>query len=274
MIKVRRKKSPPIRKKVCRSLLMMTHSPLVRIDCILICQVSITAIGGKCQRLALTVLSDHVETFQPMQSTPGTTSRVLSEIPISSPILAQSSVAYDFELNYDLQEDIETVNSIMNAAFKKHKVKLHKHFKSFGSKDEALQHRYGDTSVENWIACYAKGGTPTAVDLFSKTHHKKNGEGWVSDVAREIMRRWWISNPNQLLSLEHQKMLTFLLKSLGKRSGYVRGLGRSVKPIAASSSTVSIQRDLELVHELEAAKATIEELKSRQSNYDNLKNQQ
>ena len=28
-------------------------------------------------------------------------------------------------------------------------------------------------------------GTPTAADLYSKTHHKKNGEGWVSDVARE-----------------------------------------------------------------------------------------
>ncbi|KAB1201129.1 hypothetical protein CJ030_MR0G004798 [Morella rubra] len=28
-------------------------------------------------------------------------------------------------------------------------------------------------------------GTPTVADLYSKTHHKKNGEGWVSDVARE-----------------------------------------------------------------------------------------
>ncbi|KAB1207369.1 hypothetical protein CJ030_MR7G017448 [Morella rubra] len=61
---------------------------------------------------------------------------------------------------------------------------------------------------------------------------------------------------------------------LGTRSGYVRGLGHSVKPIAASSPTVSVQRDPELVRELEAAKATIEELKTRQSEYDNLKNQQ
>ncbi|KAB1216595.1 hypothetical protein CJ030_MR4G007131 [Morella rubra] len=59
---------------------------------------------------------------------------------------------------------------------------------------------------------------------------------------------------------------------LGTKSGYVRRLGHSVKPIAASSSTVSIQRDPELVCELEATKATIEELKSRQSKYDNLKN--
>ena len=51
----------------------------------------------------------------------------------------------------------------------------------------------------------------------------------------------------------------------------MRGLGRSVKPIAASSSTMSIQRDPELVRELEAAKATIEEVESRQSEYDNLK---
>ncbi|KAB1212602.1 hypothetical protein CJ030_MR5G022569 [Morella rubra] len=115
----------------------------------------------------------------------------------------------------------------MNAAFKNHKAKLHKHFKKFGSKDEALQHRPVDTSVENWIACCElfsqpsyqersrintnnrakvkvhhtdgsrpfvwhrkklqdpKVGTPIAVDLYSKTHHKKNGEGWVSDVAKE-----------------------------------------------------------------------------------------
>ncbi|KAB1212967.1 hypothetical protein CJ030_MR5G005113 [Morella rubra] len=61
---------------------------------------------------------------------------------------------------------------------------------------------------------------------------------------------------------------------LGTRSGYVRGLGHSVKPIAASSSTLSIQRDPEIVHELEATKATIKELKARQSEYDILKNQQ
>ncbi|KAB1226455.1 hypothetical protein CJ030_MR1G014162 [Morella rubra] len=216
------------------------------------------AIGGKRQRSALTVSSNHLETSQPMQSTPGTTSRERD----------------DFELNYDQQEDRETVNSIMNAAFKNHKAKLHKHFKKFGSKDEALEHRPADTSVENWIACcelfsqpsyqersrinttnraklkvhHTGGsrpfvwhrkklqdpeiGTPTAADLYSKTHHKKNGEGWVSDVARENY------------------------------------------PIAASSSTMSIQRDPELVRELEAAKAIIEELKSRQSEYDNLKNQQ
>ncbi|KAB1215821.1 hypothetical protein CJ030_MR4G010965 [Morella rubra] len=121
----------------------------------------------------------------------------------------------DFELNYDRQEDRETVNSIMNAAFKNHKAKLYKHFKKFGSKDEALQHRPVDTSVENWIACcelfsqpsyqersrintnnraklkvhHTGGsrpfvwhrkklqdpevGTPTAADLYSKTHNKK-----------------------------------------------------------------------------------------------------
>ncbi|KAB1213184.1 hypothetical protein CJ030_MR4G013688 [Morella rubra] len=58
-----------------------------------------------------------------------------------------------------------------------------------------------------------------------------------------------------------QKDVDIFTQVLGTRSGYVRGLGRSVKPIAASSSTLSIQRDLEHVRELETAKATIEELK-------------
>jgi hypothetical protein len=73
---------------------------------------------------------------------------------------------------------------------------------------------------------------------------------------------------------EAPKDVDVFTQVLGKKPGYVRGLGRSVKPIIASSSTMSIQRDPELLRELEAAKATIEELKSRQSEYDDLKNQQ
>ncbi|KAB1212393.1 hypothetical protein CJ030_MR5G020700 [Morella rubra] len=82
------------------------------------------AIGGKRQRSALTISSNHVETSQPTQSTPGTAPRVSDETPLNSPPLAQSSVAYR-----------EAVNSIMNEAFKNHKAKLHKHFKKFGIMD-------------------------------------------------------------------------------------------------------------------------------------------
>ncbi|KAB1200818.1 hypothetical protein CJ030_MR0G006177 [Morella rubra] len=238
-----------------------------------------------------------------MQSTPGTTSRVLSEIPISSPILAQSSVASTTPAKRGSGKSRGVIFAKVRASGKMPVSIPDGHRGTDGDESSRLATLIWNTDLKcsefyisgsvYWYTTGgsrpfvwhrkklqdAKGGTPTAADLYSKTHHKKNGEGWVSDVAREnyfydCRRRWWISNPNQLLSLEHQKMLTFLLKSLGKRSGYVRGLGRSVKPIAASSSTVSIQRDLELVRELEAAKATIEELKSRQSEYDNLKNQQ
>ncbi|KAB1199529.1 hypothetical protein CJ030_MR0G021698 [Morella rubra] len=139
--------------------------------------------------------------------------------------------------------------------------------------------------VENWIACcelfsqpsYQQDpevGTPTAADLYSKTHNKKNGEGWVSDVARENYEKMVEIQSQSTTESGAPKDVDIFTQVLGTRSGYVRGLGRSVKPIAASSSTVSIQRDPELVRELEAAKATIEELKARQSEYDNLKNQQ
>ncbi|KAB1209984.1 hypothetical protein CJ030_MR6G020128 [Morella rubra] len=222
----------------------------------------------------------------------------------------------DFELNYDRQEDRETVNFIMNAAFKNHKVKLHKHFKKFGSKDEALQHRPADTFVENWIACCElssqpsyqdrsrintnnraklkvhhtsgsrpfvwhrkklqdpEAGTPTAADLYSKTHNKKNGEGWVSDVARKNYEKMMEIQSQSTTESGAPKDVDIFTQVLGTKIWLCERFGRSVKPIAASSSTVSIQRDPELVCELEAAKATIEELKSRQSEYDNLKNQQ
>ncbi|KAB1221440.1 hypothetical protein CJ030_MR2G013164 [Morella rubra] len=188
MMKVRRKKSPPMKKKVCQFLLMMTRPSMKRIDCALICQA-----------------------------------------------------------------------------------KLHKHFKKFGSKDEALQHRPADTSVENWIACCELFSQPSYQERSRintnnraklKVHHtggsrpfvwhrkkfktprlerqqlqiyivrriiKKMVKGGCLMLLGKIMRRWWKSNPNQLQSQEHQKTLTFLLKSLGL---------------------------------LEAAKATIEELKA------------
>ncbi|KAB1223306.1 hypothetical protein CJ030_MR2G024664 [Morella rubra] len=150
----------------------------------------------------------------------------------------------------------------------------------FGSKDEALQHRYGDMSVENWIACCElfsqpsyqvhhtggsrpfvchrkklqdpDGGTPTAADLYSKTHHKRNGEGWVSDVARDNYEKMVDIQSQSSIESRAPKDVDIFTQVLGKRSGYVRGLGRSVKPSAASSSTLSIQRDPELLRELEA----------------------
>ncbi|KAB1227066.1 hypothetical protein CJ030_MR1G009585 [Morella rubra] len=102
----------------------------------------------------------------------------------------------DFELNYDRQEDRETVNSIMNMAFKNHKAKLHKHFKKFGERSrinttnraKLKVHHTGGSRPFVWHRKKLQDpeiGTPTAADLYSKTHHKKNGEGWVSDVARE-----------------------------------------------------------------------------------------
>ncbi|KAB1206056.1 hypothetical protein CJ030_MR7G009285 [Morella rubra] len=133
--------------------------------------------------------------------------------PFGTPTWAKVSNSVKEYIKEHVLEDRETMNSIMNAAFKNHKAKLHKHFKKFGSKDEALEHQPADTSVENRIACcelfsqpshqvhHTGGsrpfvwhrkklqdfevGTPTAADLYSKMHHKKNGEGWVTDVARE-----------------------------------------------------------------------------------------
>ncbi|KAB1213517.1 hypothetical protein CJ030_MR5G003413 [Morella rubra] len=156
----------------------------------------------------------------------------------------QGACLDDFELNYDRQEDRETVNSIMNAAFKNHKAKLHKHFKKFGVR---MKHWNIDQQIPR-----PEIGTPTAADLYSKTHHKKNGEGWVSDVARENYEKMVEIQSQSTTESGAPKDVDIFTQVLGTRSGY----------------------GSELVRELEAAKATIEELKSRQSEYDNLKNQQ
>ncbi|KAB1227119.1 hypothetical protein CJ030_MR1G001052 [Morella rubra] len=116
----------------------------------------------------------------------------------------------DFELNYDRQEDRETVNSIMNAAFKNHKAKLHKHFKKFGSKDEALQHRPADTSVENWIAC---------CELFSQPSYQERSRINTNNRAKLKVHHTggsrpfvWHRKKLQGPRLEHQQLQIYIEK--------------------------------------------------------------
>ncbi|KAB1217398.1 hypothetical protein CJ030_MR4G020923 [Morella rubra] len=258
------------------------------------------AIGGKCQRSALTVSSNHLETSQPMQSTLSTTSRaptVSAETPITSPGLAQSSVASTTPAKRGCGKSRRVIFAKVQGNVRMHApfgtstwAKVSNSIKEY-IRERVLERSRINTTNRAKLKVHHTGGsrpfvwhrkklqdpeigTPTAADLYSKTHHKKNGEGWVSDVARENYEKMVEIQSQSTTESGAPKDIDIFTQVLGTRSDYVRGLGRSMKPIAASSSTMSIQRDSELVRELEAAKATIEELKSRQSEYDNLKNQQ
>ncbi|KAB1199528.1 hypothetical protein CJ030_MR0G021697 [Morella rubra] len=139
------------------------------------------AIGGKRQRSALTISSNHVETSQPTQSTPGTAPRVSDETPLNSPPLAQSSVACNcFMKSNDIFLMISRLWMLLHLQERSRintnnraKLKVH----HTGGSRPFVWHRKKLQDPEV--------GTPTAADLYSKTHNKKNGEGWVSDVARE-----------------------------------------------------------------------------------------
>ncbi|KAB1206499.1 hypothetical protein CJ030_MR7G000045 [Morella rubra] len=161
---------------------------------------------------------------------------------------AKVRASNDFELNYDRQEDRETVNSIMNAAFKNHKANYTNILRSSGERSRI--------NTNNKVK--------------SKAHHIGGSRPFV--WHRKKLEKMVEIQSQSTTESEAPKDVDIFTQVLGTRSGYVRGLGHSVKPIAASSSTLSIQRDPEIVHELEATKATIKELKARQSEYDILKN--
>ncbi|KAB1209611.1 hypothetical protein CJ030_MR6G005973 [Morella rubra] len=213
-------------------------------------------IGGKRQRSALTVSSNHVETSQ--QSTPGTVPRVSDETPLSSPPLAKSSVASTTPAKRGREKSrgvtFAKVRANGNCFMKSNDVFL--------------------MISRLWMLLHSQEHSRINTNNRAKLKVQHTGGSKPFVWHRKKLKKMMEIQSQSTTESGAPKDVDIFTQVLGTRSSYVRGLGRSVKPIAASSSTLSIQRDLELVRELEAAKATIEELKARQSEYDILKNQQ
>ncbi|KAB1222935.1 hypothetical protein CJ030_MR2G019454 [Morella rubra] len=180
-----------------------------------------------------------------------------------------------FDLDYTRHEDVRTVVETMMTARRTHRNRMHAYFKKFPSKEAALLKPHPDTTEEQWKelcdlftsetfmkrseqnkknrskltvnhaagsrsfqrtrACMKnqESGNINPTELYKKNYTNKDGI-WTSEGAREIY-------------------------ILGKKSGYVRGLGRAVKP--PPSSTLTTQSS-DLQHQLAKARDEIEAMRA------------
>ncbi|KAB1203469.1 hypothetical protein CJ030_MR8G006647 [Morella rubra] len=136
-----------------------------------------------------------------------------------------------FDLDYTRQEDVRTVVETMMTARRTHRNQMHAYFNKFPSKEAALLKPHPDTTEEQW---------KELCDLFT------------SEAFMERMDAF-----QHQCDLERKTYTEIEVYSeiLGKKSGYVRGLGRVVKP--PPSSTLTTQSS-DLQHQL--AKARDEKL--------------
>ncbi|KAB1205692.1 hypothetical protein CJ030_MR7G017864 [Morella rubra] len=202
----------------------------------------------------------------------------------------------DFNLDYNLEEDLQTVNMIMAKSYRQFKGRLHEHYKKKGggNKEVAIRHpiqTWMKILGRNCVTClliqnmrkgltiFHTAGTRTfaryrkvletspsvtseigLAELYAASHKRKNGD-WLSDVAKDNHLYEFLYSgivPTiavilldlQRLSLEKMRELQeqaisdgrsyndidILHQVLGPKPGYVRGLGRAVKPPRSSGS--------------------------------------
>ncbi|KAB1226340.1 hypothetical protein CJ030_MR1G002810 [Morella rubra] len=197
-----------------------------------------------------------------------------------------------FDLDYTRQEDVRTVVETMMTAHQTYHNRMHAYFKKFPSKEAALLKPHPDTTKEQWKelcdlftseafmkqseqnkknrskltvnhaagsrsfqctrACMKnqESSNINPVELYKKNYTNKDGI-WTSEGAREIYRQ---------CDLEGKTYTEIEVYSeiLGKKSGYVRGLGRAVKP--PPSSTLTTQSS-DLQHQLAKARDEIEAMR-------------
>ncbi|KAB1206486.1 hypothetical protein CJ030_MR7G000058 [Morella rubra] len=148
----------------------------------------------------------------------------------------------DFQLDNDRTEDRITMMSTMNTMYRTHRNRMFQHYSVFNSKEEALEHLYPDMNKEEWTH---------VCDLFASEEFQEKIE---------------------TLQLQHESKgksyteVEIFVEVLGTKVGYVRGLGRSVRSVGSSSSTVSV----DLSQRLEEARLEIEEMRARQMEYEAL----
>ncbi|KAB1209582.1 hypothetical protein CJ030_MR6G020532 [Morella rubra] len=198
-----------------------------------------------------------------------------------------------FDLDYTRHEDVRTVVETMMTACRTHRNRMHAYFKKFPSKEAVLLKPHPDTTEEQWKelcdlftseafmkqseqnkknrskltvnhaagsrsfqrtrACMKnqESGNINPAELYKKNYTNKDGI-WTSEGAREIYRQ---------CDLEGKTYTEIEVYSeiLGKKSGYVRGLGRAVKP--PPSSTLTTQSS-DLQHQLAKARDEIEAMRA------------
>ncbi|KAB1226277.1 hypothetical protein CJ030_MR1G003746 [Morella rubra] len=182
-----------------------------------------------------------------------------------------------FDLDYTRQEDVRTVVETMMTARRTHRNRMHAYFKKFPSKEAALLKPHPDTTEEQWKelcdlftseafmkrseqnkknrsklnvnhaagsrsfqrtrACMKnqESGNINPAELY-KNYTNKDGI-WTSEGAREIYERMDAFQRQCDLEGKTYTEIEVYFEILGKKLGYVQGLGRAVKPPPSSTLT-------------------------------------
>ncbi|KAB1208201.1 hypothetical protein CJ030_MR7G012942 [Morella rubra] len=157
-----------------------------------------------------------------------------------------------FDLDYTRHEDVRMVVETMMTARRTHRNRMHAYFKKFPSKEAALLKPHPDTTEEQW---------KELCDLFTSEAFMKRSEQNKKNRSKLTVNHAAGSRSFQRTSL-HGKTYTEIevySEILGKKSGYVRGLGRAVKP--PPSSTLTTQSS-DLQHQLAKARDEIEAMRA------------
>ncbi|KAB1226760.1 hypothetical protein CJ030_MR1G022541 [Morella rubra] len=119
-----------------------------------------------------------------------------------------------------------------------------------------VNHAAGSRSFQRTRACMKnqESGNINPAELYKKNYTNKDGI-WTSEGAREIYERMDAFQRQCDLEGKTYTEIEVYSEILGKKSGYVRGLGRAVKP--PPSSTLTTQSSY-LQHQLAKAKDEIE----------------
>ncbi|KAB1227888.1 hypothetical protein CJ030_MR1G013768 [Morella rubra] len=123
-----------------------------------------------------------------------------------------------------------------------------------------VNHAAGSRSFQRTRACMKnqESGNINPAELYKKNYTNKDGI-WTSEGAREIYERMDAFQRKCDLEGKTYTEIEVYSEILGKKSGYVRGLGRAVKP--PPSSTLTTQSS-DLQHQLAKARDEIEAMRA------------
>ncbi|KAB1222737.1 hypothetical protein CJ030_MR2G026831 [Morella rubra] len=171
-----------------------------------------------------------------------------------------------FDLDYTRHEDVRTVVETMMTARRMHRNRMHAYFKKFPSKEAALLKPHPDTTEEQW---------KELCDLFTSEAFMKRSEQNKKNRSKLTVNHAAGSRSFQRTRACMERMDAFQRKCdlegktyteievyseiLGKKSGYVWGLGRAVKPLPSSTLTT---QSSDLQHQLAKARDEIEAMRA------------
>ncbi|KAB1203056.1 hypothetical protein CJ030_MR8G023485 [Morella rubra] len=115
-----------------------------------------------------------------------------------------------------------------------------------------VNHAAGSRSFQRTRACMKnqESGNINPAELYKKNYTNKDGI-WTSEGAREIYERMDAFQRKCDLEGKTYTEIEVYSEILGKKSGYVRGLGRAVKPLPSSTLTT---QSSDLQHQLAKAR--------------------